>query len=101
MQKKIFFIGSFFVYYFFRVPTFTSVFTDKKSKRSKKDSRNQGFSSLLFFLMDGSGSRSVQKMTDPDPGGPKTYGRIHNTTDPGEPYGLDPKHHNVSNTVPP
>jgi hypothetical protein len=49
--------------------TFTSFFKDKKSKKKKKEIK--GF--LTFWLVDGR-SGSEQKMTDPDPGGSKTYG---------------------------
>jgi hypothetical protein len=48
------------------------VFKDEKSKRSKKTNRNRGFSYFVCLLRTGSGS--VQIMTDPDPGGPKTSG---------------------------
>ncbi len=43
-----------------------------KVKKKSKTSRNRGFSYYFCLLRTGSGS--VQIMTDPDPGGPKTSG---------------------------
>ncbi len=64
--KSKFFFQSFFSLWLFE-RTFTLVCEDKKSKRSKKIAEIKVF--LLFsFLMEGSGSESVQIMTDPDPG---------------------------------
>ncbi len=52
---------------------FTSAFREKIQKKST-DRINQGFSSFFCLWMEGSGSGSIQLMTDPDPGGPKSYG---------------------------
>jgi hypothetical protein len=66
-KKKI------FAYYFLQVYFYQS---SKLLKVKPLNNRNQGFSSLFCLLMEGSeaGSGSVQIITDPDPGGPKTYG---------------------------
>jgi hypothetical protein len=52
------------------------IFQSSKIVSHKKvtEQQNQGFSSIFGLLMQGSGS--VQIITDPDPGGPKTYGTI-------------------------
>ncbi len=67
-QQKI----SFFASYFLKVCTFTSVFKEKKSKRSHNVMEIKVFPYLFCLLMEGSGS--LQKLTNPDPGGPKTSG---------------------------
>jgi len=51
--------------------TFTSFFIDEKSKRSHKNSRNQGFSNFVLLLMGG--SVSVQNNDGSGSGRPKTY----------------------------
>jgi hypothetical protein len=53
---------------------FTSVFINKMSKKSHKNSRNQGF--LHFLLVYGRIRIRTQILTDP--GGPKHTIRIHN-----------------------
>jgi hypothetical protein len=65
MPQKIFFFNNFFCLLLFDGTLTTS--TKMKSHKEVLNSRNQGFS-YYFCLMKG----SVQLMTDPDPGGPKT-----------------------------
>jgi hypothetical protein len=60
--------------------TFISVFKDKKPLRSHKKVETKVFLSVLLDEGCGSGFRSVQIMTDPDPGGPKTYGSESGST---------------------
>jgi hypothetical protein len=51
-----------------------SVFSYIKLLISQNTCRNQGFFSSVFgLLMEGSGSGSEQIISNPDPGGPKTY----------------------------
>ncbi len=58
-------------------------FIDKKSQKEvTKNSRNQGFSYIFCLLMEGSGSDTIQIISDPDLGSPK----LMNSTDPD----LDP-----------
>jgi hypothetical protein len=47
-------------------------FSKIKSHKEDTNSSNQGFSYYFCLLIEGSGS--VPCTTDPDPGGPKTYG---------------------------
>ncbi len=68
-----------FWHYFFCIllfeGTFTSLFKDKKSKRSHKchNSRNQSFSYYFCLMIEWSGSRSIPLwLMDPGPGGLKT-----------------------------
>ncbi len=72
-KKKFFFFSKPFCLLLFEGPTFTSVFKDKKSKRSKIIVEINVF--LTFFAC---------WWKDPDPVGPVTYG-----TDPADP---DPQH---------
>ncbi len=58
--QKIRFFQSFRAYYFLKVHLHQS----SKSQKKSQNSRNQGFSYFLCFSMKGSGSVSVQIMTD-------------------------------------
>ncbi len=77
VSVSCFFLQSFFSLLLFEV-IFTSVFKDKKSKRSHKIVETKFF--LLVLFVDGririsrSWSGSVQILTDPDPESPKSYG---------------------------
>jgi hypothetical protein len=53
--------------------TFTSVFKDKKSKRSHKKVEMKDFLTFFACLWKEPGPDLHKIMTDPDPGGPITY----------------------------
>ncbi len=69
--KYKFFLKQVFCLLFFK-GCFTSVFIDKKSKRSHKIVEINFF--LTFFACWWKDPDPYKIMTDPDPGGPKTYG---------------------------
>jgi len=75
MPTKISFsFSKFSVAYYLPVPrvgTFTSVFKDKLSLRNKQ-LKSRFLSNFFLLLMEV--SESVQIITHPDPGGPKTNG---------------------------
>jgi hypothetical protein len=67
-KNKIFFLLHF-------EGTFTVCTIHQSSKlKCQKNSRITVFLTFFCMLMEKSGSGSVQVMTDPDPGGAKTYG---------------------------
>ncbi len=49
-------------------------FSKIKSQKKSQNSRNQGFPYYFWWIREGSGSGAGSKLTDPDPGGPKTCG---------------------------
>ncbi len=76
VYKKYFFSLSFYAYSFLKVHLHHS--SQIKSHKEVKYSRNQGYSSFIFLMMEVSGSGSVQinygSVPYTDPGFPKTYG---------------------------
>ncbi len=66
------------------VGTFTSVFKDA-SYEEVTNCRNYGFSKIFAYRWEGSGS--LQTITDPDPGYPRTYGLLgtHGNTEQKKP----------------
>jgi hypothetical protein len=70
--KKYTYFFSFFAHYLHTVAPFTPVFKDNKPLRSTKQLKSRFFLNFIAWPMEGSGS--VQIITDPDPGGPKSYG---------------------------
>jgi hypothetical protein len=62
----------FSAYYFLKVHLHN--FSKIKSQKESQKRRNEGFSYYFCMMIEGSGSRSIPPLVDPDPGGPKTCG---------------------------
>jgi hypothetical protein len=85
MPTKIRFFSTFFAYYFLEVHLHQSSKT-KCQKEIKIDNRKKVFIPF-FLLVDGRihNNESIQIMTDPYPGGPKTCGSNNTACREGKP----------------